>query len=952
MNLSHSAKSSLRKKASVRSSRQGTQLCSRKLVLESLQKREMLTGDLSEPMLEIRLEAVHPITKAAVQEVQVGGSFLLRGVVDDLRSDGEDLGVFAAYADVHFEPTDIKISGPISYGDGFLVARSGDVSVDGQIKRIGAVQPTLTPPGGEPQTLFEVLLTAQDAGTAELVVGATNADLHSQNLLFGNSSRIEANAIRFVSASINAVEDDALPAPVAVSDGYSIAEDTALNVSADDGVLSNDFLSDSSAGKLYASSLSQPQHGTLSLNSDGSFHYVPNENYSGPDSFQYVVFNDGLASSAAKVVIDVSPVDDSPVAQPDRYIFRPGSTLRVTEARGLLANDREVDGQELSVKLVDGSGLGFDLMDDGSFTFSAPETASGNVVFEYELSDGQLTTRETVTFQPRGSDEQEDWGTLGYVINQRLAVVDSNGNALDQVPAGGEFFVEVYAQDLRETPGGVFSAFLDLSFEGELATALSPISYGEIHKFGASGAISTGFIDELGAFSGSTSFLDGNEYLIARVPFKAQASGTLNFAADPADDLPKNEPLLYGENLGISPEVVRYGEASVEILDGVLAQNDTIEFPEDVSEAQILVLANDASGKNTDKRIVSVSPTASGARVSIAPDGLSVVYTGAPDYFGTDAFTYIVEDSNAHRGEATVSIQIANLNDDPEVVDDSFLVGPADAGGAEGEQQRTSLDVLANDSSEPDIGESLVITEISDTSGLVTISDDGRMLHLNHGAGAVGTRSFSYTVADGNGGIGTATVTISSGDTVVSEWQNPENHLDVSNDGVVSPMDALIVINRLNRELGAAPLTDADSRSTNNSIIYMDTNGDRFVSPVDVLNIVNYLNALTGEGEPPFRPSVEIDSSTSPISIFVLPEVDFTGVNAGIAEDDPKLREAVGVPVLVPYVPRSLRNLNSRDTFWPHFLHAKTIDRAIELGIEDEEQLIGLLAVTSEMEWH
>ena len=40
---------------------------------------------------------------------------------------------------------------------------------------------------------------------------------------------------------------------------------------------------------------------------------------------------------------------------------------------------------------------------------------------------------------------------------------------------------------------------------------------------------------------------------------------------------------------------------------------------------------------------------------------------------------------------------------------------------------------------------------------------------------------------------------------LAGDWQNPFNRADVNDDGVVSPVDALFVINRINR-VGAGPL--------------------------------------------------------------------------------------------------------------------------------------------------
>jgi hypothetical protein len=65
---------------------------------------------------------------------------------------------------------------------------------------------------------------------------------------------------------------------------------------------------------------------------------------------------------------------------------------------------------------------------------------------------------------------------------------------------------------------------------------------------------------------------------------------------------------------------------------------------------------------------------------------------------------------------------------------------------------------------------------------------------------------------------------------------NPGDPLDVNYDGFISPIDALLVVNHLNR--GGAPLSSR-----------LDVNRDRFVSPIDALLVVNYLNRRDGSGE-------------------------------------------------------------------------------------------------------
>ena len=142
--------------------------------------------------------------------------------------------------------------------------------------------------------------------------------------------------------------------PVAVNDSYSTNEDTTLSVTAP-GVLAND--TDVDGNPLTAVLVAGPSHGTLTLNANGSFTYVPAANYNGPDSFTYRA-NDGTANSnTATVSITVNPVNDPPVAVNDGYSVNQDTILSVP-ASGVLANDTDTDGDPLTAVQVSGPSHG------------------------------------------------------------------------------------------------------------------------------------------------------------------------------------------------------------------------------------------------------------------------------------------------------------------------------------------------------------------------------------------------------------------------------------------------------------------------------------------------------------------------------------------------------------------------------------------------------------------
>ncbi|MCG0015044.1 tandem-95 repeat protein, partial [Vibrio parahaemolyticus] len=102
-------------------------------------------------------------------------------------------------------------------------------------------------------------------------------------------------------------------APVAdiVADKATVVEDTSTIIK----VLGNDTFEGD--GKVVSLDTNNgPTNGTVSVNPDGSVTYTPNDNYVGKDTFTYVVTSGGVSESTA-VEVNVTPVNDAPVAKDD-----------------------------------------------------------------------------------------------------------------------------------------------------------------------------------------------------------------------------------------------------------------------------------------------------------------------------------------------------------------------------------------------------------------------------------------------------------------------------------------------------------------------------------------------------------------------------------------------------------------------------------------------------------
>ncbi len=103
------------------------------------------------------------------------------------------------------------------------------------------------------------------------------------------------------------------PLPVANADSYSVNEDGSLSVSGVNSLLVNDS---AGPGPLATTLFGPgPAHhtGAFTLNVDGTFTYTPTANFSGSDSFSYVVTDSlGNVSPPATVTITINLVNDQP----------------------------------------------------------------------------------------------------------------------------------------------------------------------------------------------------------------------------------------------------------------------------------------------------------------------------------------------------------------------------------------------------------------------------------------------------------------------------------------------------------------------------------------------------------------------------------------------------------------------------------------------------------------
>ncbi len=456
-------------------------------------------------------------------------------------------------------------------------------------------------------SLVAVLVTGPTHGTLVLNPNGTFSYVHdgseTTNDSFTyktNDGTVDGNEVT-VNIKVTPVND----APVGVADHIDVAEGGTATILASGAIslLAND--SDAESNTLSAILVSNPSHGTLTLNANGTFSYTHDGSETTSDSFTYRA-NDGTANgNLVTVTIAVTAKNDAPIALDDTATTDENTAVTIA-VRG---NDTDAEGDSLAVTEVTQGANGSVVIDavTGNPVYTPNAGFSGSDTFTYTVDDdhgGTATATVTVT--------------VNMVNVAPVTVADA---------------ITVAEGGTATTLNGGATNLLANDTDADLDPLVAVLVTGPTH-----GSL---VLNPNGTFS---YVHDGSETTVDSFTYKT------------------NDGTVDGNEVTVNITVTPVNDAPVGVADHIdVAEGGTATI---LASGANNLLANDSDAESNTLSAVLVSNPSHGTLTLNANGTFSYTHDGSETT--SDSFTYRANDGTTNGNLVTVTIAVTPVNDAPQ----------------------------------------------------------------------------------------------------------------------------------------------------------------------------------------------------------------------------------------------------------------------------------------------
>ncbi|MBV7334668.1 tandem-95 repeat protein [Chloroflexi bacterium TSY] len=551
----------------------------------------------------------------------------------------------------------------------------------------------------------------------------------------------EANVI----VSVGAINDR----PNAVNDTTSMLEDDSIVIP----VLKND--TDTENDTLTVISVEDAQNGTVKI-VDGGIRYRPNADFNGRDEFKYKI-SDGISNDTAKVVVDVTSVDDAPVVIEDQAEAAEDHPVII----GVLNNDRDPDGGVLTViEVTQGQHGTVTKADDNTITYTPRNNFNGQDQFSYVVTNGKLTSRADVRVKVNSvndlplanPDEESTLEDTPIVINVlgNDRDVDNDPLRIESVRQPTRGTVRIVENGLRFIPEQNYNGreVFDYTITDGQGTSQAQVTV----NVTAVNDPPTAVNDEVSTAedtSVTVKVLDNDvdvDHGLKITEVTTPQNGLVEVIGNVIQYTPKSD--FYGSEIFTYKIQEHEGQetSAAQVTVNVTAVNDAPVARDDsgtvnmndstpTESVSINILTNDSDIDSPELTVSIIAPPANGQTVI---SNTQIIYTPNPGYFTPtngqpEVIGYRISDG-ASTAEAKVNVTVVNRA--PTANNDSATTS---------ENASVTINLIANDT-DPD-GIPPLIVQIGRTPH-GTVSHNDTSVTYTPATDFTGTAVFTYTISD------------------------------------------------------------------------------------------------------------------------------------------------------------------------------------------------------------